>query len=445
MRPKAIKHSERVLLLTSESFNGVTGAGITMANLFAGWDNDSIASIHCDSRPVSRDVCSRYYLLTENEIARWGPLKYVLPKRSLHSMQISVRSSLVRSWALSILIRIKKIIFGDGVPQKARLSSELRAWIAEFRPTLLYTTLGSNAMMEIADQLRTKFNLPLVTHIMDDWTAVIYRGGLLSSFQRRKKERLLRHLIDASATRIAICKEMSDAYFARYGKSFEAFQNTVDFKAWSDPIPSIDIVASKPIRAVYVGSIHPSAQFDSLVDCCVGIQQMCDEGFAISLEIYSPQFGVNQYEEKLVVGAAISFSKAIADDRQYFELLRAADILILPVNFDPHSVKYIRYSMPTKIPAYLASGTPVLVYGPSTTAQISYAQREGWGLVVDSPNNELLRQGLKQIATDVSLRNRISDRARVCAANLHDVNTVRNKFQKMINNVSNCSMDCTGA
>ena len=54
-----LKIQPRVLLLTPEAFNKVTGAGITFSNLFAGWPKDAIAVIHRDVVPVTEDICAR--------------------------------------------------------------------------------------------------------------------------------------------------------------------------------------------------------------------------------------------------------------------------------------------------------------------------------------------------------------------------------------------------
>jgi hypothetical protein len=100
------------------------------------------------------------------------------------------------------------------------------------------------------------------------------------------------------------------------------------------------------------------------------------------MEIYSPSHATEQYREQLVVGTAIRLQDTISDDEVFFHTLQYVDILVLPVSFDEHTIQYIRYSMPTKVPAYLAVGTPILVYGPAEVAQVSYAKKAGWGMPV---------------------------------------------------------------
>lgn len=427
--------SARVLFLTPAAFNKVTGGGITFSNLFAGWPIDAIASIHNDPVPVTRDVCNQYYRLTEAEIHRWGWLKYVPVGKPSTAVPLDSAKPKHRRWGYSVLKRAKTLIFGDGVPEETHLTRELEAWIESFHPTVLYTILGSNAMMELAERLRVRFHLPLVVHIMDDWVSVVYRGGILSPWQRRKKERLFQHLMNVSVARFAICEEMAEAYRNRYGKPFLSFQNTIDVGLWQRFEKDPRVVGS-PVRVAYIGSALPFAQLDSLIDCCTAIQALNDEGFPIQLEIYSPSHLAEKHRKQFVVGTAITLHDTISDDDEFFATLRAVDILLLPVNFDQYTIEFIRYSMPTKIPAYLTVGTPILAYGPGEVAQISYAAKVGWAMAVTVHDIVQLKQALKRLSADTPLRAELSARARLAAAERHDARVVRSKFQAAITDAS---------
>jgi glycosyltransferase involved in cell wall biosynthesis len=182
--------------------------------------------------------------------------------------------------------------------------------------------------------------------------------------------------------------------------------------------------------------VFPFAQLDSLIDCCKAIQAINDEGLPILLEIHSPSHLAEQYRKQLVVGTAISLNDTISDDRAFFATLQAVDILILPVNFDLYTIEFIRYSMPTKIPAYLTVGTPILAYGPGEVAQISYANKAGWGMAVTVRDIERLKRAFRQLATDMPLRATLSKHARSVAAEKHDARVVRFKFQSALTGAS---------
>lgn len=421
----------RVLFLTSASFNKTTGGGITFSNLFAGWPKDALATIHNDSVPVTYETCERYYRLSEREIRRWGWLRHIPLGKPVADVTMPATPGTSCGLLFSLLKDVKTWIFGDSLPETTCLSSELDAWIAEFRPEVLYTILGSNAMMEMAERIRLRFNLPLVVHIMDDWVSVLYQGGLLSFVQRRKKERLMQYMMDVAAVRMAICDAMASAYEARYRQPFVVFQNAVDVLAVERYVKQPERVG-KPLRVAYIGSVFPFAQVDSLADLCGAVQQLADSGMAIRMEIYSPTYLTAQYRDRFVVGTAVELHDTIRDDAEFFATLQAMDVLVLPVNFDKYTKTYIRYSMPTKVPAYLAIGTPILAYGPAEVAQIDYAATAGWGLTVTERDPVQLRSALHVLATDGNLRCRLHAQARRMARERHDTSVVRAQFQSVL-------------
>jgi glycosyltransferase involved in cell wall biosynthesis len=221
-----------------------------------------------------------------------------------------------------------------------------------------------------------------------------------------------------------MCRE----YQQRFGQPFLAFQNTVDVARWRTAAKR-DLAVGETVRLLYAGSVLGFAQAESLVACCDAVAALRREGMAIELDIYSPPAQTAPLRSRLACDDAICLHDVIADDAIYFRTLGEADILLLPVNFDAHSVRYIRLSMPTKVPSYLVSGTPVLVYGPAGVAQVEYARAAGWGHVVDVPDPGLLRDAIKDLARNRTLREALSTTARRIAAERHDDATIRARFQ----------------
>lgn len=415
----------RVLFITPHAFNKVTGTGITFTNLFHDWPKDRIATVHDDDLAVTTDVCDTYYRLGGDEIRKFGG--------SLTNRPVSRSSPASGSdkSASGILRGIKKIVFGDGLPQRGILSPKLEAWIDVFRPDVIYTILGSNGLMDVVEAVHRRFGVPLVVHIMDDWMAGAFRGGLLGPMQRRRMLRSIRRIIKKSSLRLGICDAMCEAYSERYGVPFRAFQNVVDTNTvaryMADPAVSGD-----PVRIVYAGSVFAYAQRQGLIDCCQAIDQLADEGVSVQLDIHCPRPHIAGEEHLFAVGPAINLHGPLTDNADFFSTICAADILLVPANFDRKSTAFIRYSMPTRVPAYLASGTPILVYGPPDVAQVKYADDAGWGLVLKNQSINLLKEAIMILIEDRPLRIRISDNARSTALAHHDMKLINEKFKTSI-------------
>lgn len=421
----------RVLFITPLAFNKVTGTGITFTNLFKGWPKDRIATVHDDTMPVTTDVCDKYYRLGNDEICKFG---------GSFTSKLSVKANSAvafnspSSFRLSVLQTVKKWVFGDGLPQWGILTPELESWIKDFKPDVIYTILGSNGLMDIVEQVQQRFGVPLVVHIMDDWMSGAFKSGLLGGLQRMRMQRSIRCLIEKSSLRLSICDAMSDAYSKRFGVPFEAFQNVVNTEAVA-PFITDPKVSGNPVKIVYAGSIFVYAQQQSLIDCCQAVDQLANLGTSVQLDIHCPPAHIAGIEEKFVTGPAIKLHGPLTDDNDFFSTICNADILLMPANFDQKSIDFIRYSMPTRVPAYLASGTPILVYGSANVAQVRYANDLGWGLVVDKSDIMALQTAIRRLSDDSDLRQNLSNTARNLAHDLHDAEGIRRKFCDILSNL----------
>lgn len=417
----------RILVVTGNNFNLVTGGGITLTNLFRGWPADRIANMHDDATPVDRTVCRNFYRLTEQDI-RWV-WPFSLVRRSYgHVKRLSGdREGPAGKPAVSAAtssISIARRLIGDSTPKRAHLTRDLTAWVNAFRPTLLYGFLGSLEQVDLTRQLATRWAIPLVVHMMDDWPAVLHTGGLLGPFIGPILRRELKATFREAVARFAICDEMCEEYQQRYGHPFQSFQNALDVERWL-PESRSNWEAGTPFTLRYVGSIVPDGQRDSLRDIARAIARLSADGIDVQLWIHSPP------PESAYLRGLASHAIRIegpADPHSIAALLSGTDLLVLPYNFDARSARYIRLSLPTKAPAYMISGTPILVYAPGDVATARYAAREGWGYVVASRGEERLMLAVRTLMQNEPLRAQLGRRAQQVALARHDASVVRSAF-----------------
>ena len=155
-------------------------------------------------------------------------------------------------------------------------------------------------------------------------------------------------------------------------------------------------------------------------------------GYPIRFSISTPSGHGDRYRGRLAIHPAIAIEDTIRDDAQFYARIAAADALLIPVNFDTDSVRFIRYSMPAKLPAYMVSGTPILVYGSPATAQVRYAQEAGWARVVDTRDPARLEEGMRAVMENDALRRQVSRAAQGTVARNHDAVRVRADFQALL-------------
>jgi glycosyltransferase involved in cell wall biosynthesis len=116
-----------------------------------------------------------------------------------------------------------------------------------------------------------------------------------------------------------------------------------------------------------------------------------------------------------------------------------ADFLLLPYDFTPKSIKYIRYSMPTKAPEYMVSGTPIIIFAPEVTAIVKYARKDEWAKVITENRLSEIKESIKQLITDKELRQHIAQNAIRTAEKNHNSDEVKKQFKEVIVSVAETS------
>src|SRR5690606_16239698 len=119
----------------------------------------------------------------------------------------------------------------------------------------------------------------------------------------------------------------------------------------------------------------------------------------------------------------------------YEELPRAfasADFLILPYDFSEKSIRFIGFSMPTKAPEYMASGTPIIVFAPEETALVQYVQRFDCAEIITKNCVKTLKSSLKKLMQHENLRQALSLKAVEAVDHNHDAQQVKRQFKERI-------------
>jgi glycosyltransferase involved in cell wall biosynthesis len=318
---------------------------------------------------------------------------------------------------------------GDGLPETVKLSPNLVAWVEKFRPEVLYTLLGSLAYIRLVRVLQDRFGIPVVIHMMDDWPEHLYRRGVFGPFLRRRMDREFKALLGTVQGRLAICDAMCTEYERRYGLPFVTFHNPVEESEW--PSAGERQSAGTPFRIVYYGTVVEVAQLRSLIDVGWAVHRLRGSGLDVEFRVHTQYYSLQQHRAVLETCPGIWIGPETGKD-DFKSVITAADLLVLPVNFDNRSVRYLRLSFPAKLPAYMASGTPILAYGPVEMAQIRYLAEAGAAHVVSERSREALAAAIRRLMTDEAYRAQIGRRAHDLALERHGATRVRAAFRSTL-------------
>ena len=111
-------------------------------------------------------------------------------------------------------------------------------------------------------------------------------------------------------------------------------------------------------------------------------------------------------------------------------LFASVDVLILPNDFDPASISFLKYSMPTKASEYMATGTPILIYADADTAIVKHAEKNKWAYIVSENNKQKLANAIEELYHNSELREKIGNIAKEYAIKHYSDIIVNEQFRQ---------------
>ncbi len=421
------------VLIINQPFNSNSGGGITLTNLFKGWKKDRIA-VACLGNLINETTdfnhCTNYYQLGQLE-HQWkfpfsllknnyysGPIK---PKKTNNTSvkQVSIRSKLLKE---NISPFLRKVGLSNAL-SSIEISPNLENWLKGFKPDIIYAQAHRRESVLFCTKLQKHLKIPMVFHMMDDWVGLVNEEGLFGSYWEKTIEREFKEMLSLCSLHFSISDLMADVYQQRYKFNFHTFHNPIEIDFWKKGQKSEYDLSPNP-EVLYAGRVGLGID-DSLINMARAITQFNQENrmnVKFTLQVKDKPHWAEKFE-------CVSHRPFVPYEELPYKF-GEADILFLPYDFNIKSVKYIRYSMPTKASEFMISGTPILIYSPPETALVNYANEYQWAEVVTTRDIDSLKYSLEQLLTQKELRAEMGSRAISVAEKRHNADTVRKEFTK---------------
>lgn len=205
----------------------------------------------------------------------------------------------------------------------------------------------------------------LVLYVMDDWQGHHECHQLPYSRWRR---RLLFEMINRAAVRFAVSREMAAHYEEAFGKSWLVAHNGVH----KDSLQHGATNGKKSTQVFLAGDVNVF-RFDAVMAFAQAIERH-NRWHGTSLEFTVMGEVAEQHRSALSSLRAVRLLSR-RSHTECLETMKAADLLYLPLAFSKQSSRISLYSLPTKLPEYLASGKSVLFHAPKESAVFRVAER----------------------------------------------------------------------
>ena len=432
------------VLILNEKFNSHSGGGITLSNLFNGWDQDKIAVV-CNSfrleGEVDTNICKTYYQLGDKDYKYIFPFNLISRKRysglvnfderkapeavpTVMPVKSGFRHKVVMKYLFPLL---EYTGFIDSISQ-IRLSTEFCKWLDEYNPDIIYAQAHNIPDITLTLLLHAYLKKPLVFHMMDDWPLMVTGSQLLRIKQLKRNDKAMKKLLSQTDLMMSISDGMTEAYKLRYGKDFTPFHNPIDLTFWN-----------KYQRNSYELNDSPTLLYAGRLG--IGIDTSL-ELIAKAIELVNNKLGLKM---KFIVQAkenpewSVNYSfvehKGFVAYEDLPKVFSKADFLILPYDFSPKSIQFIGYSMPTKATEYMISGTPVIIFSPEQTALVSYAKKHQWAKIVTNNDVNELSEAIISLIQNKTERQRLAQTAIKIAENNHSLSQVTDEFRNTLNSL----------
>lgn len=291
-----------------------------------------------------------------------------------------------------------------------------------FAPDIVYyRAVEDHLIHEAAVALIDKLRVPYVVHIMDDWPR---RLSNKNPEEFKKIDGELRGLFRNSAQCLSISNEMAEVFSARYGREFTAFANAIDPASF--PPRTCSTPAHSVFQIVYCGALASDMTAKSIYKFAEAIE-MLPAAVNVTLKIYTREPWLSEARNACRFYSRVEVKEQVPA-AAYYETLQKANALLLAYNFDEASKSYIGLSLANKLPEYLASGTPIIAYGPADVPTIASLRKDRCGLVLTEESLDIASAELEQFIRDPESRRMFGSRARRMAFSRHNKATISGQF-----------------
>jgi glycosyltransferase involved in cell wall biosynthesis len=221
--------------------------------------------------------------------------------------------------------------------------------------SLVYAFIYSTNCLTYASWIANQRNLPLIVHLADH----------CPSFEKNP----IFYIIKNCAKLICITEDMRSKYESMLGrKDIEVLHNGAESNCYRIPLPSSPPFNDKnPFTLCFLGGLFSHLHGECIEDIIAAILILRKEIPWLKFDLYGQIQPRNFLSERLKTSGVTHHGVVMPLDKKY-EIMEQAHCFLIPSSFKSENHENYRYSFPTKLPELIASGRPIISYGPSNTA-----------------------------------------------------------------------------
>lgn len=420
----------KILIISHNPISTYNQMGKTFASLFSEFDKDQLCQLYIYPSYPNIDMCSSYYRVTDKDVLSQF-LKFRLPGKEVPSEAVNESSGRYENAEDEQLYRNVK----NKAPMRRMLrdlmwsmsfwyNKKLKAWLEREQPTHIFVSPGAGKLLHnIALKISKKYSLPIVTYVCDEYYFVGKGKGLLKKLEvfllKKKYDQLMKHTSHVVAISEELCND--------YSYHFAIPSSTVMTGSELSRVMHVN-VCEQPTVISYFGNIRCN-RYHSLAEVGRTLDKMRKQtGIPYKLKIYTAE-----KDEKILsefTGIESVEKCGFISGEEFKQTLSSSELLLHVEAFDESSVEFVKHSVSTKIADSLASGIPLIAYGPEPISSMQHLIRNRCAIFAGS--SEGLEMALKSMFSNRALRQSCSDAALKTAKIYHTASVNSNRLKEIM-------------
>jgi glycosyltransferase involved in cell wall biosynthesis len=209
--------------------------------------------------------------------------------------------------------------------------------------------------MKYAHWIANKHKVPLAVHLADH----------SPEFERSCSTNILH----GASKLVCITEEMKAIYERTLGrKDIEVLHNGAEQTCSDIGTPNLEPFSEQnPFVLCFIGGLFSYLHGDCIEDIFEAVSQIRQNFPWVEFRLYGQRQPAD-FLEDLIHKDGFTHHGIVMPLEKKFEIMEKAHCFIIPSSFKEEKHRHYRYSFPTKLPEFIASGRPILSYGPKETA-----------------------------------------------------------------------------
>jgi hypothetical protein len=415
----------RVLVTALGRINAVDSSnnGLLLRNLFGNWPRENLAQIYSSGDSGDEGFFGHYYKLGLQD-RRLGKLFYRLKKETLGEDAQTAQAQInAKAQAASSASWIKRLLVNTGLYEvifAPRLSAEMRAWVDEFRPDIIFAQGYNLTFAWLPVMLKEATHAKMAFFCTDDWPTYLYAGlmgephylrWLMGPIVRKSVARLL----DATDVPLAFGQPMGEEYATRYSKPFKVLSHADDPRRFESAQP-VRVHPAGTFTIMAVGNFN-RFRWPLLLDANESCRLLNAQGIPARVALLSSAIAPEGASQLAKASFIDIFEDPGNDSLPCY--LKGADVLLLAEGFDEGFVSAIRLSISSKAHLFMFSQRPIIVYAHPDTGIARYASARRWARVVPRRDSKMLTETIRDMLTHHDEVSSLIGRANETARTFH--------------------------